>query len=458
VKLRLRKGSWIWIPLFIYLWASPSFAEDNQQTQGLYITVYDNLGYNNAPPLPPTNIAGTFVGSDITHSFDQEPWFNLYEDFVVKYEGYITAPCTCPVEFMLQADDGTQLFLNNELITYDWWDKGGGGSISAPINFIENQSKSITVWFYENGGGAWIQAWWMIDNNWEIIPNTAFSLVEVTPPTTTTVPETTTTIEETTTTTEPPTTTTIPETTTTQSTTTTTTIPQTTTTTTVVETTTTTILPTTLPSTTLPETTIPETTIPETTIPETTIPETTTSTTSPTTIPETTTTLPTTIEEEILNVETAEELSNIVENLNIEEITTDQVIAILENPVFEELTKEEVEKVFESINIEELNEEDKEQLIDVINQVSDDIKDEFENEIDVFAEGLDEYVPSGSQVDVKTRRAIIAVTAVTTTISISTAGSAGGMGGGSPSPSPSGGSPDTSGSEPSEKRSSRRRK
>ena len=428
MKIRLRKGSWLWIPLFTYLWVSPSFAEEPESNQGLYVTVYDNLGYNNAPPLPPTNPVGNFIDTDINHNFDSQPLFNLYEDFVVKYEGYITAPCTCPVEFMVQADDGTQLFLDGELITYDWWDKGGGGSVSLPVQFTENQSKAITVWFYENGGGAWVQAWWMIDNNWEIIPSSAFSLTETVPTTTTTILETTTTIEETTTTTEVPTTTTTTTTTIEETTTTT----QPTTTTTAVETTTTTtVLPTTLPSTTLPETTVPETTIPSTTTPiETTTTEPAVTTT---TIPE--------IVDPIQETETPEEMSELIDELILNEPTQEEILSILENPVFEELSAEDIEKVFNSIDINELTEEQEEKLIDAINNVSDEIKEEFEKEIDVFGEGLEEYIPSGSKIDVKTRRAIIAVTAVTTTISISAAGAAGGMGGGSAPSSPSGGSP-----------------
>jgi len=422
MKIRLRKGSWLWIPLFTYLWVSPSFAEEPESNQGLYVTVYDNLGYNNAPPLPPANPVGNFIDTDINNDFDSQPLFNLYEDFVVKYEGYITAPCTCLVEFMVQADDGTQLFLDGELITYDWWDKGGGGSVSIPVQFTESQSKAITVWFYENGGGAWVQAWWMIDNNWEIIPSSAFSLTETVPTTTTTIQETTTTIEETTTTTEAPTTTTttIEETTTTT---------QPTTTTTVVETTTTTtVLPTTLPSTTIPETTIPEIIIPSTTTPiETTTTEPAVTTT---TIPE--------IVDPIQEAETPEEMSELIDELIVNEPTQEQVLSILENSVFEKLSTEDIEKVFNSIDINQLTEEQEEKLIDAINNFSDEIKEKFEKEIDVFAEGLDEYVPSGSNVDVKTRRAIIAVTAVTTTISIAGA-TGGGIGGGSSS-GPSGGS------------------
>ena len=137
------------------------------------------------------------LGNRIDHNFDQQPLFYMYEDFVVKYEGFITAPCTCPIQFMAQADDGTKLFLDGVLITNDWRDKGGGGSVSQPVQFEEGVSKQITLWFYENGGGAWVQLWWMVENEWAIVPDSAFSTMAVW--TTTTMEQTTSTTMATTT-------------------------------------------------------------------------------------------------------------------------------------------------------------------------------------------------------------------------------------------------------------------
>lgn len=327
-----------------------------ENTAGINITVYDNYGYNNAPPLPSDDrIIGKMVGTRIENNFDQYPLFNIYEDFAVKYEGFITAPCTCDVQFMAQADDGTKLFLDGELITDDWYDKGGGGSVSQPVPFTEGLSKQITLWFYENGGGAWIQLWWMVNNQWEIVPDTAFTTYGLLP---TTMPPPVTT-------TEPPqttTTSTAPPTTTTEET--------TTTTTTTNQPTTTTVEPSTTSTSVAPATTSPQTT------------------TSTTTLPVTTSTLP-----PVITPEQAQEVA-----LNPEVLAT--------------ITQEEAIQVFEALMIDDLTSDQLEQLVASVQQAPTEVRKAFEKTVDIFNGGLDTYVPIGSTVPVSTRRTLVTVAAV----------------------------------------------
>lgn len=338
-----------------------------EDTAGINITVYNNYGYNAAPPLPGDDrIIGTMVGTQIDNNFDQEPLFNIYEDFVVKYEGFITAPCTCAIQFMAQADDGTKLYLDGALITNDWRDKGGGGSVSQPVQFEEGLSKQITLWFYENGGGAWVQLWWMVQNQWEIVPASAFTTLGLLP--TTTLPPTTTT--------EPPQTTT-----TTSSTTTTTEVPTTTTTTEL------TIPPTLPPTTTVPQTIAPTTTtVPPTTTSSSTTTSTTTSTTS-TTVPVTTTTI---VIPPVVSPEEATELA-----------TNPEVLA--------EVTAEEATEIFEALVVEDLSEEQLVALVSAVQDAPVAVRESFEASVNVFGGGVDTYVPIGSTVPVKTRRALIVI-------------------------------------------------
>lgn len=339
---------------------------------GINVTVYNNYGYNASPPLPGDNrIVGTLVESDINHNFDQVPLFNMYEDFAVRYEGFITAPCTCPVEFMAQADDGTKLYLDNVLITDDWRDKGGGGSVSEPVQFEDGVSKQITLWFYENGGGAWVQLWWMVDNQWEIVPSTAFTQVA-----STTTEQTTTTSELPTTTTQEPTTTTtvfvtvptIVETSTTEPQTTTSTSTSTTsTTTTTFAASTTTMMPSTLPST----TTTP-------TIP----------------IPTSTTTI----------TEPPKEVVDLSPEQATEMATNKETLV--------EASKEEAEEIFASIVEEELTPEIGAEIVAAVQDAPEEVREAFEEEIDIFAGNTDTYVPIGSTIPVSQRRSLIAVSAV----------------------------------------------
>jgi len=357
VKTRLSRAVVILIGAFALLAASNATAEP---TPGLTVTVYNNLGYNNAPPLPPTGqVAGITVLPDINQNFDRQPLFWMYEDFVVKYEGFITAPCTCDIEFMAQADDGTILYLDGQQITYDWFDKGGGGSVSQPVPFQQGVSKQILLWFYENGGGAWVQLYWMVNNQWEIVPASAFTQVA-----STTTEQTTTTLETTTTSTlEPTTTTTVPD-----------VVP------TIVET----------------STTEPQTTTSTSTSTTTTVAASTTTTTS-STLPPTTTTLPVPIPT------SSTTLPEIISQAQAAAIATDpEVVATL--------TPDEATEVFEALDVEELSDEQLEALVTAVQEAPQEVREAFEEEINIFGGAVDTYVPVGSAIPVSQRRALIVVT------------------------------------------------
>lgn len=148
----------------------------------LTVEVYDVLGQNNAPELPEGAVP-IYEGTtdDLVHDFDSEPLGGITEDFIVKYQGVISTPEDSNVLFMAQADDGVRLYINNHLIIDDWFDKGGGGSVSEPQQFTANTPYELTLWYYENGGGAWLQTWWEVNYQWEIIPSSAFGSPAVNP-------------------------------------------------------------------------------------------------------------------------------------------------------------------------------------------------------------------------------------------------------------------------------------
>lgn len=281
-------------------------------------------------------------------------------------------------------------------------------------------------------------AWWQ-GVQYDITFNglTVVTTTTTTSSTSTTILDTTTTTDSTTTTVEPTTTsTTVPETTTTTS----TTVPETTTTT--VEETTTTWATTTTSALT-PIVTV--TTLPETTT-------TTTSTTTTTTVADvvettTTTELPTSSVETTIATLVPQERSNVlattttvsvpvvtrttttttteplppllpVATTAVPPVTTTtlptseplkaQEEAIQALTSDKEITVEALTAVLDDIQVSSLTEEQEEQLVAVLNVASEEVKKTFEDEVNVFAEGLDEYVPSGSQVPVKTRRVLIA--------------------------------------------------
>lgn len=135
-KLRFRKNSWIILPsILLGFFSNPVNA---QIEPGLTLSVYDNYWYNGAPPLPAESgrpLLGSFNVSRVQQNFDQNPPFQMYEDFIVHYEGFITSPVSGNFRLWPQADDGTKLYINDLLVQNDWRDKGGGGALSSVISF-----------------------------------------------------------------------------------------------------------------------------------------------------------------------------------------------------------------------------------------------------------------------------------------------------------------------------------
>ena len=145
-----------------------------------------------------------------------------------------------------------------------------------------------------------------------------------------------------------------------------------------------------------------------------------------TTIPTTTTTIPVAgVDQEVL--EAINNISNLnpvaiinaVNNIISNGVSEEEAVLLSTQPeVLNSISADQAKELFSEISVSNLTTEQEKELILAVTSAPDSIKKEFENEIDIFAEGLDEYVPTGSTIDVGARRAIIAVTAITTSITI----------------------------------------
>ncbi len=172
-----------------------------------------------------------------------------------------------------------------------------------------------------------------------------------------------------------------------------------------------------------PEETYPETTEPAVvdTTPETTDPE--VEDTTPETLPdaplseeEVTSILEeaTTTEElvEALADLSPEQVSQVIEEILAEEPTQEQAAALATSPdVLAVVSAQEAEQIFEALDVAELTDAQTEQLIEAIESAPLEIREEFEDTINIFGEGLDDYTPVGSTIPVGERRTLIAVTA-----------------------------------------------
>ena len=158
------------------------FLPQAQANTGLQAYFYDNYTqdnlYNDAPPIPPdTPMVINIAVATVDQDFDASPVAELYEDFVVKYEGYITATESGTANLQCLADDGCIVIIDGVTIINEWWDKGTSGDVyQYPL--VPNQSLPITVWYYENGGGAVVQLRWQLgESDWVVVPESVFSTI-----------------------------------------------------------------------------------------------------------------------------------------------------------------------------------------------------------------------------------------------------------------------------------------
>lgn len=199
-------------------------------------------------------------------------------------------------------------------------------------------------------------------------------------------------------------------------------------------------VPTGTTSTTVEEAT-PETTLPEETT--TTVEEVTT--TSETPVEDTTTVEPNLepdlepmAEEEVANLiaeaTTTEELVSALEELSPEEVeqVVDQILAQEEPPTAEQavalatspevlsvVSPQQAVEIFESLDVAKLGEEEKDAVTEAVQSAPLEVRQAFEETIDIFSDDFGDYVPLGSSVPIDTRRTLIAVAAGATAIAVS---------------------------------------
>jgi hypothetical protein len=94
------------------------------------------------------------------------------------------------------------------------------------------------------------------------------------------------------------------------------------------------------------------------------------------------------------------------------EPTPAQAAQLATNPqVLAVASAEQAEAIFEALNVSELDNTQVAALIEAVQDAPAEVREAFEDTIDIFGEGLDDYVPLGSNIPVGTRRTLIAVTA-----------------------------------------------
>ena len=147
-----------------------------------------------------------------------------------------------------------------------------------------------------------------------------------------------------------------------------------------------------------------------------------TSTTTTTEVPPTTSTIPPLDEVEAAIIEDIEDavLAEAVEEIFTGEVDVETVEALVSSESFEELSEETLEAVSVALS-----------------DAPTEVKEEFEDQVNVFEGSFDEYVPSGSTITVEERRVVVAVTVTVAAASAAAPADGGGSGGGGGGAGPS---------------------
>ena len=185
----------IFIPVAIFALFAPT--ANAEPVAGLNTTYYT---IDEIPPTRSEHIyteCGSEVENNINRSYDGEPYLDCTNDlFMVHMTGFIEIPEHDTIEFWLASDDGGEITIGSNTFG-SWQDQGCSATMSGILNLDAGVS-NLDLWMYENGGGTCLMLAWKIDNQeWQIVPDEAFTTNGI--PTTTTIQETTTSWESTTT-------------------------------------------------------------------------------------------------------------------------------------------------------------------------------------------------------------------------------------------------------------------
>lgn len=397
------------------------------------------VGYivTDIPPTKSTTLyeqCASELENNINRSFDGEPLDGCPDDlFMVHYFGSIIIPAHDTIQFWLASDDGGTIKIGTD----EWgvWQDQGCSATESGFLDLDAGIHSLDGWFYEAGGATcWMLAWQIDDEPWQIVPDEAFiangeSWSSTTVQTTTTsVPETT--VVETTV---------VSVQTSIYTSSSTTTIPSTTSVT--VEQTTTTTEPEAPPVQQGPVWVEPEPTIEPATEDTEPIPvileeiEEVTVETYPDfpdvvdevvvddtvadyIITEDSQLEEIIVEDTIVDVLDEVELEEILED--VETITEEEAVAVAQDAEFvESLSPSQAVAVFDAVVVSDLSVEQIDAIVEAVQDAPTEVRAAFEQEINIFAEGFDEYVPLGSNVPVSTRKTLIAVAAGTAAVASS---------------------------------------
>jgi hypothetical protein len=124
---------------------------------------------------------------------------------------------------------------------------------------------------------------------------------------------------------------------------------------------------------------------------------------------------------EALEELTSEQAEQLIEAILEEEPTQEQATAIASSPAaLAVLTSDQATQVFEALDVTELDNTQLEALAEAVTDAPTEVKEAFEDSVDIFSDGLGTYVPVDSKIPVSERQTLIAIAAGATLTAAST--------------------------------------
>ncbi|MCS7069689.1 MAG: PA14 domain-containing protein [Meiothermus sp.] len=153
-----------------------SFADDYTSSQSLLGNEDEGLDaeYFDNPDL--TGLFFRRIESGINHKFNgQPPLPGMGADtFSIRWVGLLTAPVTATYTFVVLADDGVRLWVNNQLLINRWADQGLTRR-TAQIALLQGQSYRIKLEYYNRDPRGAVKLRWSYPGQAEqIVPRSAF--------------------------------------------------------------------------------------------------------------------------------------------------------------------------------------------------------------------------------------------------------------------------------------------
>jgi mono/diheme cytochrome c family protein len=92
--------------------------------------------------------------------------------FSVRWTGFLQAPTSGAYRLRTYSDDGIRVWLNGSQIINNWTDHAPTNNTSGTVNLTAGQRYSLTIEYYENGGGAVAQLRWRLPNTtgYQLVP------------------------------------------------------------------------------------------------------------------------------------------------------------------------------------------------------------------------------------------------------------------------------------------------